>query len=217
MDGPTVQARIYEGYAKAAIRVGLPCGQYRPTSALTAAIAPGNLLQILPASFNAQDMGYGKAQGYGKATWYCLADGTQLAPGDYLVRPDGRAFFISAMQPLLPIFAVECNRTVNVLRPQQQAGVGAQGYGGDTVGAETPLVTQFPASILVGAKSDRSLVNLPGDVRNPSWNVLLPALPGGVYLRNEDIITDDQARRYVISSAELTELGWRINAPQAEA
>jgi hypothetical protein len=216
MDGPTLQAKIYEGYAKAATRLGLPCSQYRPTSALLPAIAAGNLLQTLSASFNAQDFKYAKAQGYGKATWSCLADGAQLAPGDYLVRPDGVAFYIAALQPLLPISAIECNRTINVLRPQQQSGVGAQGYGGDTVAAETLLVSQFPASVLVGTKSDRSLVNLPGDVRNPAWNILLPALPGSVLLRNEDVITDDQARRYVISSAELSELGWRINAAQAE-
>ena len=216
MDGPTLQAKIYQGYAKAAQRLGLACSQYRPTSALSSAIAAGNLVRTLQASFNAKDFAYGKAQDYGKATWYCLADGTQLAPSDYLVRPDGVPFFIAAQQPLLPILAVECNRVVNVLRPQQQAGVGAQGYGGDTVALETPLVTGFPASVLAGSKSDRALVNLPGDVRNPAWNVLLPELPGDVFLRIEDVITDDQAKRYVISSAELTELGWRINAVQAE-
>jgi hypothetical protein len=216
MDGPTLQARIYEGYARAAARIGLPCSQYRPTNALAPAIAASNLLRTLTASFNAKDFAYGKAQDFGKATWYCLADGTQTAPGDYLVRPDGVPFFIAAQQPLLPILAVECNRVVNVLRPQQQQGVGAQGYGGDTVALETPLVTGYPASVLVGTKSDRALVNLPGDVRNPAWNVLLPDLPNDVFLRIEDVITDDQAKRYVISSAELSELGWRINAVQAE-
>lgn len=214
MDGATLQNRIYNGYAKAAARVGLPCGQYRPTSALTAAIAGGNLLRTLTASFNALDFTYTKANLYGKALWYCLADGTQLQIGDYLVRPDGSALFIAAMQALLPILAVECNRTVKVFRPQQLSGVGAQGYGGDTVASETLLANQFPASILVGAKSDKGPVDLPGDVRNPSWLILLPPLPGAVYLRNADVITDEQSRRYVISSAELTDLGWRINATQ---
>lgn len=215
MDGATLQSRIYKGYTKAAAKIGLACGQYRPVSALTAAIAGGNLLRTLTASFNALDFKYTKANLYGKPLWYCLADGTQMQVGDYLVRPDGSALFIAAMQALLPILAVECNRTVKVFRPQQLTGVGAQGYGGDTVASETLLVNQYPASILVGAKSDKGAVDLPGDVRNPWWAILMPPIPGNVYLRNSDVITDDQARRYVISSAELTGSGWRINAAQA--
>jgi hypothetical protein len=216
MDGTLLQQKIYFGYAQAAARIGLICNQYRPTSALSAAIASGTLVQTLAASFNAKDFGYMKAQEYGKAVWYCIADGRQIAPSDYFQRPDGDIFFIADMQPLLPIVAIECNRTVSLFRPQQQSGVGGLGYGGDTVALQTPLVTQFPASVLMATKSDRSLVNLPGDVRNPAWTVLLPALPGAVEMRSEDVITDDQERRYVISGAELTELGWRISAVQAE-
>lgn len=216
MDGATLQSKVYAGYAKAALRVGLSCSHYRPLSATSAAIAVGNQIANLTASFNAEDMKYGRPNKYGKATWYCVADGTQLQRGDYLVQPSGSTFFIAGMQPLLPILAVECNRVVNLVRPQQLTGVGAQGYGGDTVAGETPLATQFPASILQGTKGEKNLVNLPGDVRTPWWAVLLPILPGNVALRSDDIITDDLARRYVISSAELTDLGWRITATQAE-
>lgn len=217
MDGALLQERIYRGYGKAAQHIGLPCVHYRPQLALSPATGQGSRLpRTIEASFNAKDMAYGKASDYGKAVWYCLADGNRLKPSDYLARPDGNIFYIAGMQPLLPILAIECNRVVSVLRPMTQRAVGAQPYGGDTVATETALVDQFPASVLVATKSDRSLVNLPGDVRNPAWTVLLPILPGGVALRSEDIVTDDQSRRYVISSAELTDLGWRIGAVQAE-
>jgi hypothetical protein len=216
MDATKLQAKINGGYAKAAQRLGLSCGQYRPTSALTAAIAPGNRLRAILASFNAEDMKYSKPNKYGKATWYCLADGSLLKVGDYLVQPDGSAYFIAGMQLHLPIFVVGCNRTVDILRPQQASGVGAVGYGGNIAATETPLVTQFAASILQGTKGEKSPVDLPGDVRIPWWAVLLPVLPGGVSLRTGDIINDDMARRYIISSAELTDLGWRITAMQAE-
>lgn len=216
MNGALLQAKLYAGYAKAAQRVGQACQQYRPLTATSQAIAPGNLLQSLLASFNPQDMTYGKAQVHGKAAWFCLADGTQLAPSDYLVRPDGRAFFIAAMQPLLPILAIECNRVVSVFRPHQQTAVGAVGYGGETTASQTPLVTQFPASVLQGSKGEKSLVNLPGDVRSPWWVVLLPNLPGATYLRTDDVMTDELGRRYKLSSCEQTELGWRISATEAE-
>lgn len=216
MDATTLQAKIYGGYAQAAKRLGTPCGQYRPLSALGAALDPANLLRALSASFSPGDADYGAPSAYGKATWRLLADGSLLAVGDYLARPGGGVFFIAGLEPLLPILAVACNRVAGISRPQRLAGAGAAPYGGDTVAGETPLVVQFPLSILQGAKGGKSPVSLPGDVRTPWWTILLPALPGGVVLRGGDVIADDLERRYVISSAEAAELGWRITATQAE-
>lgn len=214
MDGPTLQGKIYQGYAKAAIRLGLPFAQYRPTQAVLPLSQPP-LNPALLASFNAKDMKYGKAQDYAKATWYCLADGTQLQAGDYLVGAQ-RTFFIAAMQPLLPILAVDCNRTINVTRPQLQTQVGGvTNYEGTTAANETPLMTGWPASILQGTKGERGETTLPGDVRNAWWIILFPSIEG-VTLRSGDIITDDIVRRYIISSAELTELGWRLTAQQGQ-
>ena len=211
MDGATLQSRIYAGYAKAAQRLGLPFSQYRPTTASNL-LSAGNLLRSLLASFNAQDFKYGRPNGYGKPAWYCIADGSLLAPGDYLIGGTGQTYFIAAMQPLLPILAVECNRTVTVYRPQQQAGVGAVGYGGNTAQNETVLVAGFPASILQGTRGEKGDANLPGDTRNPWLIVLLPNLPGAIYLRTDDVMIDDLGRRYTFSSAEQTDLGWRITA-----
>lgn len=216
MDAAKLQTKIYGGYAQAAKRLGLPCAHYRPMVATSAAIAMANYLATLPAAFNAEDMNFSKPNKYGKATWYCLADGALLSVGDYLVQPDGSAYFVAGLQLHLPIYVVGCNRIVNIARPQQLTGVGAVGYSGNTDADEVPLVTQYPASVLQGTKGDKSTVSLPGDVRVPWWAVLLPALPGSVVLRGGDIITDDLARRYTISSAELTDLGWRIVAMQAE-
>lgn len=213
MNGARLQAKIYAGYAKAAKSLGLTFSQYRPQSA-TDALAEANLVRTMPASFNAEDMGYGRPNKYGKPTWYCLADGTLLATGDYLTG-NGATYFIAAMQPLLPILAVECNRVVSLFRPQQQTGVGAVGYGGNTAANQTALVTGFPASVLQGSKGERSEVNLPGDTRAPWWTVLLPNLPGGIYLRTDDLMTDDYGRRFTLSSVEQTDLGWRITAAES--
>jgi hypothetical protein len=215
MDGANLQGKIYKGYAKAAAHIGLPCSQYRPTSATGPVIASGNLLSVIQGSFNAQDMAYGKPNAYGKPLWYCLADGRLLQVGDYLVRSDGAIYFIAGMQPLLPILSVECNRMVDVLRPQQLSGPGVAEYGGNTAATETGLMSGWPASILQGTKGDRSDANLPGDTRNPYWSILLPIWPE-VNLRSGDIVADDIDRRYVISSAELSDLGWRITAAQAQ-
>lgn len=214
MDGTKLQAKVYGGYAKAAKRIGQNCSVYRAQSALSTPIASGNLVTVLKASFNAEDMKYGKPNKYGKSTWYGLFDGGQTRVGDYLVGPEG-TFFVAAQQAILPILMVECNRTLNILRPQRESGVGALPYGGNTDATETPLMTGWPASVLQGTKGEKTETMLPGDVRSPWWLVLMPAYPG-VVIRSDDILKDDLNRRYVVSSAELTDLGWRMTAMQAQ-
>lgn len=215
MDAATLQARLYAGYAKAALRIGFNADQYRPSTALNP-IAIGNKLRSIPASFNAEDMTYNKPNKYGKATWFGLFDGRLTLPGDYLKNTQDGTFFIAAQQTNLPVLLVSCNAVADFVRPQQQSGVGALGYGGNTDATETALMTQWPCSILLGGKGEKSETNLPGDVKNPQWSVLVPAF-GTVALRSGDVIKDDLARRFVIGSAERTELGWRISALQVQA
>lgn len=212
MDAAKLQSKVYKGYAQASKRIGPAYNLFRPTSAINP--FSNGPITTLNASFNAEDMTYGRPNKYGKPTWFCLVDGSQTQVGDYLSNAT-QTFFIAAMQPILPILAVDCNRTINVLRPQQQAGFGAQPYGGDTAAGETSLMTGWPASVLQGTKGEKNEVNLPGDVRNPWWQILLPSFTG-VVIETSDIVTDDLSRRYVVSSAELTDLGWRITAQSAQ-
>ncbi|MEX3933276.1 hypothetical protein AB4Y32_15985 [Paraburkholderia phymatum] len=212
MDAATLNQKLWKGYGKAAKYIGPAYNLYRPTSA-TNPLGNGPIA-TLNASFNAQDMTYGKPNIYGKPLWYALVDGTQTQVGDYLINA-GKTFFIAAMQDTLPILAVECNRTLSIHRPAQQGAVGAVGYGGNTASTETMLMQGWPASVLQGTKGEKNETNLPGDVRTPWWAILLPAI-AGVTLRTSDTITDDLSRRYVISSAENTDLGWRITAQQAQ-
>ncbi|TCG09356.1 hypothetical protein BZM27_06025 [Paraburkholderia steynii] len=212
MDAAKLQAKVWKGYSLAAKRIGPAYNLFRPIAAINP--FSNGPIATLNASFNAEDMTYGRPNKYGKPTWFALVDGSQTQVGDYLSNND-QTFFIAAMQPILPILAVDCNRTINVLRPQQQSGFGAQPYGGDTAAGETALMTGWPASVLQGTKGEKNEVNLPGDVRNPWWQILMPAFPG-VVIGTADILTDDLQRRYSVSSAEATDLGWRITAMQAQ-
>ncbi len=210
-DGTSIQAKIYHGYAKAAQKLGLSYGHYRPLTANDPITDP-NQLATLSASF-CPDGSYRKPSAYGKPLWQCLADGSQLQVGDYLA--GGSTFFIAAMQPLLPIIAVECNRVVTVSRPGPADFVGSGPYGASTPGTEVKLMTGWPASVLQGTKGEKNDVNLPGDVRLPWWAILMPQF-ADVVIETSDILTDDLGRRYIVSSAELTDLGWRMTAQQAE-
>jgi hypothetical protein len=206
MDGATLQQKIYSGYGMSAQRIGKTALQYRPVSAM----APINtVIGTLPVSFT-QNLEYSKFNTYANATWTSLHDGSLTLPGDYLVTEDG-TWFIAAQQPILPILTVGCNRVINVLRVTQPEGFGVVGYSGDTPATETAIMAGWPASILQGTKGEKNPAQLPGDERTP-WLVILVPEFVGIVIRNGDIITDDIGNRYVVSSPELSDLGWRITA-----
>ena len=211
MDGTKLQAKIYKGYGQAAKRIGFSYQQFRATGANNP--LSSNPLQTLSASFTT-NFNYSAPNKYGIAAWLGLFDATLCAVGDYLIGRGG-TFFIAAMQDTLPIYCIQTNRQITVLRVAMSASVGVQGYAGDTPGTEAVIMQGWPASVLQGTKGESNPANLPGDVRSPWWAILLPAWPG-VILRTSDIVTDDIGRKYVISSAELTDMGWRCTAMQAQ-
>lgn len=215
MDGATLQARIYAGYGKAALRIGQQYAQYRPSGA-------GNPLESslasLYVSFNAEDMLYGRPNKYGKPTWYALLDGTKTQPGDYLTGPGG-TFFIAAQQQALPVLAVECNAKVRISRMAAPTAAGAVGYGGVVESAAVDVLGSaaagWPASVLIGGRSDK-IVSTAMSVKSSGWQILLPpSVP--IAIAQGDVLHDDMGRRYAVYAAELTDLGWRLNANEEHA
>lgn len=195
MDGVRAQTKIYRGMGKAAQRIGLPFDVYRPADA-TNPLATGNkVATALPAHFTA-DGNYTKPNTYGQATWQAMLDGAQVAVGDYMTGQGG-PYFIAAKQPLLPILAVGCNRTVSL-----------------TQGGTSPVAVGWPASILEqSSRGQSSIENMPDGVSNPTWRVLMPAV-AGVTIDVADLLTDDLLRSYTVNSSELTDLGWRLSVMQ---
>jgi hypothetical protein len=215
MDGATINAKVWAGYAKAAKIIGTPYQHFRP-SGVSNPLDPGNAMPDLLVSLNADDPKYARPNVYGKATWYAVADGSQLAVGDYIVGVEG-TLFVATLQQMLPIYMVDCNRTISVLRVSMGSVTeGFIGQAGDTSSTEVVLMAGWPASILEGGGGRKNEVDLPTDFRNPSWHVILPSVHG-VTLRTSDILLDDLSRKYLISSAELTDMGWRITATQQQA
>lgn len=208
MTCPSIQSQIWNGYGEAAAVLGSPYLFYRPAGGQFV----GDELFTRPVALNAEDMKFSRPNKYGKSTWYALLDGNGVAVGDYFIGQLG-TFFIAAMQPLLPILAVECNRTVTLSRVAPETGVGAVGYSGMTAENEIPFASAVPCSILQGTKGEKNEVGLPGDTRLPWWSILMPASVGSV--NYGDLIIDDLERRYIVSSAELTDLGYRITASMA--
>jgi len=212
MNGATLQQKIYAGYARAATKIGLAYRLFRATSALNP--MAGAPLATLTAAFSAADYRFAKPVGYGQATWWGLFDGGQTLVGDILV--GAKIFFVAAQQALAPILVVEAPRLVDLRRPFRETGVGYQpAYGGTTPVQESVIAQQWPASILAGSRGGPAPADLPDDLHDPGWEILMPA-PPGVTIRTSDILQDDLGRRFDIASAELTPLGWRLTAVEAQ-
>lgn len=213
MDGATIQARVYGGYAKAAQVIGLSFSLYRP---LTAAAPLGNLVGTLKAALDSSSSyGFKQPNEYGDPTWFALINDSTTQTGDYIVNSSG-AYFIAGKQFLLPVIVVECNRALRLSRQSTSTAVGAVGYSGTTAATEINILgapgALWPASILFGGKQQSGMA-LPAGAKQTGWRILLPpSVPASLAIGASDIATDDLGRRYLIDGAELTDLGWRINA-----
>ena len=220
MDGPTIQARVYAGYAKAARVIGVTYKLYRPTNVsnpLTNLV--GTLLAALD---NSPAYDFKQPNEYGDPTWFALINDATTLAGDYLVNSSvisSGTYFIAGKQFLLPVIAVECNRTLKITRQIAVTAVGAVGYSGIVTGQEVDVLgsnaNQWPASILLGGRKEPA-AKLPAGVKNAGWKILLPpSVP--IVLMAGDIVTDDLGRRYAIDTAELSDLGWRMLANEIHA
>lgn len=218
MDAATINAKIYAGRGKAALRLGYDCNLFRPTTAANP--FSNGIRTTLKAAFNAGDNSYRSPNLYGDAVWYGDFDARVTLPGDYLVRIlDGQIYYVGQMQSLLPIICIDCTRSLRITRQAAATQFGDIGYSAmqpsgnvDVLG--TPA-TLWPASILIGPRSQVS-IGLPADVKQAGWRILLP-LSVPITIRQDDIMTDDLGRRYAVEVAELTDLGWRINANEMHA
>lgn len=216
MDAATLAARIDAGYGKAAKVLGRTVTIYRPSGS-GAPIVAGNIIGTQFAAFDTvPQFTFVNPQKFGVVNYYALINGSSLAVGDYLVGSAG-TYFVATLDDISPPLVIRCNHNLTIKRPGDPA-TGSSYYGGDQVTAETAIITSWPAAITQGTKGERNPVGLPGDVRQPWSQILLPAsVP--VQLRYADVALDDQAQpvRYILSGVEQTALGWRIQATMAVA
>ena len=212
MEGGRLQNLINKGMGVGARRVGTPFIVYRPATS-SVPLAPRNRVTQLYCAFNAQDEQFRRASGYGDALWWGVFDGLYTRPGDYLVGCDPRGdpvvYFVAAQRPLLPAQCVRTNRVVRVLRPPPPA---QGGYGGFVAKSAVPVIEGWPASMLSqGARAPGSLP----ESKFANWVALLPRLPADVSVG--DVVTDDEGKTFLVTSAEESDMGWRITARHVAA
>lgn len=207
-----LQDLIHRGLNTAARAIGTDTYAFRPSGPVRP-LDPVNRFLRMQAAFSPHDGKFTQPAKYGDALWYGVFDAAYTRPGDYLVQ-DESVWFVAAQQRLLPVLCVLTNRVVSFSRPAAPLATGVNDYGGIIAGTNLPLLTDWPASVLGTKSGGRPETNLPSDVVVPDWNVLLPAVSGVLFLPS-DRISDDLGRHAVVTSAELTDLGWRLTARQA--
>ncbi len=215
LPGQAVPDLIRQGLGLAARGAGDWCDLYRPKDS-SAPLASGNRILRLPAAFVATHDPTAPVP-YGDVLWNGIFDAAYARAGDYLVGYDG-LFFIASAPRLGPVLCVKTNRTVTLTRPSGSGVAGLSRYGGVLAAQATPLMSGWPASVL-GSRRDGGRGALPGDAQGlpggaGGWEMLLPQA-SGVVLRPGDLVSDELGRMAVLSSAELTALGWRLFARQA--
>lgn len=211
-----VQDKIYYGYAQAALRLGLTFDVYRSVTPIDP-IVPVNVVANVFSSFNVS-WDYMKANRYGNAVFQAVVDGRVVQLYDYLIGNNQKWFIASwkTTQIILPILAIECPHEITIERAAQDITPDSDQYSGYNSVQPTVLARGLPASILFANKGAKNPQKLPTDNNLGFWTILIPNLDGTIYL-NRDIIIDENNFRYVIDTAELTNLGWRIMAQQLGA
>lgn len=203
-----IKGKIDYGMAKAAKYIGDNYSQYRPIDPMN--FPASSIASVKAAMTVHSSSGYNfmKPSDYKNPMFHVITD-ADLHVGDYLIGP--ATFFIASRNSLVPILAVQCNRRIRVLDREQSNAVGARPYGGEGNGHETELSGMYPVSLLKGSRGLRDQ-ELPGDVGFGMFEVLMPDV---VPLRPSLIFWDDLDQRYIVQTAEKTDLGWRVMVQQA--
>ena len=204
MDGAELQDRFSRGMGAAARALGMPNDLFRPDSADAPMLAERRVLRLY-AAFDLGDPGYRRPRGYEHALRGTFdADWTRV--GDYMRGPRG-VLFIALLPPLQRPLCVLTNGLFDVLRAAGPGVPGLNAYGGVQEPGLVPVLRGWPGSILSGGGDKPGA--LPVDGGQSGWSVLLPPTPA--LILGSDLLRERDGRRFIVRSAERSDLGWRLS------
>lgn len=142
---------------------------------------------------------------FNKPTWFAWADGLRVSPNDFLVGPYG-TFYIADKQPMVPMQAVLCNKTIHI-------GRGIYSTSGPIEEDVVNYATNLPAfmqfnrediqkpNIAFGQQVGRAITH---------WTAFIPG-PKGMILQ-DDLVTDVETDvRYIVDAPDFTNMGYVVH------
>jgi hypothetical protein len=215
VDLTTIEEKINFGSGIAARVIGQAVTQYRAQN-IQSPLDISGYVAIFYAAFDSDPLlTLKKPIKVGRDVFYMIANTSTLAVGDYIVGPEG-TFFVASLEPMRPPVVIRTNAVLSLVRPQSTSVAGLGPPGADSASTETTVFSGWPASVLMTGRGGQGDVNLPGDIGMGGWQILLPAL-FGIEIRGSDILVEATGLRRVVSAAELSSMGWRIDVVQETA
>jgi hypothetical protein len=209
-----IQDRFQWGLNRAAQVAGEEADAYRPRGHC-APLSAENRYMRLPALFTGMRGRFERPLEFGTALCQGIFDASYTQAGDYLVQGNA-IWFIASQDPLLPVLCVRANSVVSFYRPEYGTDIDVDAYGGIVSDELIPLADGWPASVLGTTEGGRSAAELPGDKGVSQWIVILPRSVE-IMFQPADLMRDDLGRSGIVSSAERSDLGWRLLVKQAIA
>ena len=214
MDPHIIEDHQHYALGRAARHIGDAADAYRPVSPLEP-LSVANRFLRLQAAFLPASGGVRRNADYDDAGWHGIFDASYTRPGDYLTTSN-RTFFIAAQQQFLPILCILTNRIISIGRTPISTYAGVSSYSGSGSASTSPLATGWPASVRGIGGATAGLADLPTSQPALQVTVLLPSIPA-IHIASGDMVYDDLGRTIVVSTAEHSELGWRMSCRLATA
>ena len=212
IDGPGIQAKVNRGFAIAASRAGFPYMLYRPLDPLKPLRLVDHIATV-KAAFDARPSYKFNIPALHKdAERYALVDNRLVQTGDYLIS-EKDTLFVASLPTFYGPVCVICNSVVTILRGKAPDGYGAIPDRTElSPNGETAIISGWPASVLFAGRGRGNVDGLPGDMPDPEYSVLLPAVPNIDPPRSGDVMKDERGRRFAVGWQETSPLGWRLIA-----
>jgi hypothetical protein len=191
MDRSNLQSFVSHGWSRAASILGGTVQQYRPIDLM----APlSTVHDTILASFSANfKFGLDQPQMWGTPLCYGLFSSNDILVGDILT--DGsEAWFVASYDGISQPLCVLCNHSVSIC---------------DVTGSSVMIARDWPCSITMKTRSDRSESGLPGAIMSGQYMLHFPYSSAAAFLPYMTAIAENGVH-YTIESAESSNFGWRF-------
>ena len=206
MDFAKLSSKVYSGYAKAAKRIGFDSEVYR-TASLTSPIDVANKIHTAFKVSVAPDFSFERYNKHQKPDWILMCDGNLVEIGDWIDGGSNGLFYVADKQPMLPMVAMQCNRTVSIVRS------GYSDVSGSMQPEDLPIASSLPVFMISRKDKSTSVPGFPAasttEIAKPEYYVWANTRDISAFQKH-DVVIDENANRYEVNVVNSTAFGAQL-------